>query len=142
VNWWQPTTQKEFGARTKCVIDQYSKYDDAGGKVSGERTVGENIADIGGTKLALAAYRSLRSSSKDTQVADGFTEDQQFFISFGQAWCSKELPDYSKMMNTVDVHSPSKWRVNGALQDTPDFAKAFRCKAGSKMAPAKACVVW
>ncbi|HEY4183041.1 MAG TPA: M13 family metallopeptidase [Kofleriaceae bacterium] len=142
VNWWQESTQKEFAARTKCVVDQYSKYEIAGTKVKGELTQGENIADIGGTKLALSAYRSLRSSSPDTQVADGFTEDQQFFISFGQAWCAKELPDYEKMLATVDPHSPPKWRVNGALQATPDFAKTFRCKAGSKMAPVKACVVW
>jgi predicted metalloendopeptidase len=141
-NWWQPSTQKEFGARTKCVVDQYSKYEIAGTHLKGELTQGENIADIGGTKLALSAYRSLRASSPDTQVADGFTEDQQFFISFGQAWCAKELPDYEKMLATVDPHSPPKWRVNGALSATPDFAKAFRCKMGSKMAPTNACVVW
>ena len=51
-------------------------------------------------------------------------------------------PDYEKLLATVDVHSPAKWRVNGALQATPEFSKAFRCKAGQKMVPAKQCVVW
>jgi predicted metalloendopeptidase len=46
------------------------------------------------------------------------------------------------MLTTVDPHSPPRWRVNGALSATPDFAKAFRCKAGAKMRPAKQCVVW
>jgi putative endopeptidase len=142
-NWWEPSTEKEFKARTKCVIDQYSKYEVVGGgKVNGANTVGENIADIGGVKLALAGYRALRSTAADTVVADGFTEDQQFFLGFGQAWCAKFRPDFEKMMATVDVHSPAKWRVNGALQATPEFARAFRCKAGAKMTPAKACVVW
>ncbi|HEY5945223.1 MAG TPA: M13 family metallopeptidase, partial [Kofleriaceae bacterium] len=100
-NWWQPETEKQFKQRTQCVIDQYKKYG-----LNGENTVGENIADIGGIKLSMAAYRSLRSSAPDTTVADGFTEDQQFFLSFGQAWCAKLRPEYEKMLITVDPHSP------------------------------------
>jgi putative endopeptidase len=142
-DWWQPETAKLFKARTQCVIDQYSQYEVAGGtKLNGANTVGENIADIGGVKLALAAYRALRSSATDTVVADGFTEDQQFFLGFGQAWCAKARPDYEKFLVNVDPHSPARWRVNGALSATPEFAKTFRCKATAKMRPANACVVW
>ncbi len=143
VNWWQPETEKLFKQRTQCVADQYGGYDvSGGGKLNGKQTLGENIADIGGIKLALAAYRSLRAPAEDTVVADGFTEDQQFFLGFGQAWCAKLRPDYEKMLSTIDVHSPPHWRVDGALSATPEFAKAFRCKAGQKMVPAKQCVVW
>jgi predicted metalloendopeptidase len=141
-DWWQPETQKQFKSRTQCVIDQYSKYQISGVNLNGANTVGENIADIGGVKLALAAYRSLRSSAPDTVVADGFTEDQQFFLGYGQAWCAKARPDYEKMLANLDVHSPAHWRVDGALSATPEFAKAFRCKAASKMRPTNACVVW
>ncbi|HEX5057710.1 MAG TPA: M13 family metallopeptidase, partial [Kofleriaceae bacterium] len=136
-NWWQPETEKQFKQRTQCVIDQYSKYG-----LNGANTVGENIADIGGVKLSLAGYRALRASAPETVVADGFTEDQQFFLAFGQVWCEKMRPEFEKMLATVDVHSSGRWRVNGTLSDTPDFAKAFRCKAGAKMRPANACVVW
>ncbi|MEO8846208.1 MAG: M13 family metallopeptidase [Kofleriaceae bacterium] len=141
-DWWKPETSKLFKQRTQCVIDQYSKYQVSGQNLNGANTVGENIADIGGVKLALAGYRALRSSAADTVVADGFTEDQQFFLGYGQAWCAKARPDYEKLMATVDVHSPAHWRVNGALSATPAFAKAFRCKASAKMRPANACVVW
>ena len=143
VNWWQPATEKQFKTRTQCVKDQYSAYTVAGGnKVNGALTAGENIADIGGVKLALAAYRGLRAAAPDTVVADGFTEDQQFFLGFGQAWCAKLRPEFEKLLTTIDPHSPAKWRVNGALTATPEFAKAFRCTAGKKMMPAKQCVVW
>ncbi len=142
-DWWKPETEKLFKQRTQCVIDQYSRYDVVGGgKLNGANTVGENIADIGGVKLALAGYRALRSSAPETVVADGFTEDQQFFLGFGQAWCAKMRPQYEKLIATVDVHSPAQWRVNGAVSATPEFARAFRCKAGAKMAPANQCVVW
>lgn len=141
-NWWQPETEKQFKQRTHCVIDQYGSYDAAGTKLNGKLTVGENVADIGGVKLALAAYRSLRADAPSTDVADGFTEDQQFFLSFAQAWCSKARPEYEAMLATIDTHSPPRWRVNGTLSATPDFAKAFRCKAGAKLRPQNACAVW
>ena len=142
-NWWEAETEKQFKSRTQCVIDQYGKYDViGGGHLNGANTLGENIADIGGVKLALEGYRSLRAPAPDTVIADGFTEDQQFFLGYGQAWCAKMRPDFEKLLATIDVHSPPKWRVNGALQATPEFGKAFRCKATAKMVPAKACVVW
>ncbi|HEU4613961.1 MAG TPA: M13 family metallopeptidase [Kofleriaceae bacterium] len=141
-NWWQPETERQFKQRTQCVVDQYSSYDAGGGKLNGKLTLGENIADIGGIKLALAAYRQLRASAPETDVADGFTEDQQFFLSVGQTWCAKMRPELESMLVTVDPHSPPRWRVNGSVSATPDFAKAFRCKAGAKMRPAKQCVVW
>ena len=141
-DWWQPETEKQFKQRTQCVIDQYSSYQVAGVKLNGANTVGENIADIGGIKLALNGMHALRASAPDTVVADGFTEDQQFFLAFGQAWCEKSRPEYEKLLATVDVHSSAQWRVNGAVSDTPDFAKAFGCKVGAKMRPKNACVVW
>ena len=141
-DWWQADTEKAFKARTQCVIDEYSQFEVSGTKLNGANTVGENIADIGGVKLALAAYRSLRAPAPDTVVADGFTEDQQFFLGFGQAWCAKMRPEYEKRAVMLDVHSPAKWRVNGALSSTPDFAKTWGCKAGAKMKPTNQCVVW
>jgi putative endopeptidase len=141
-NWWQPQTEKQFTARTQCVIDQYDRYDAAGAKVNGKLTVGENIADSGGIKLAYAAYKALRAQAPDTIVADGFTEDQSFFLAFGQAWCTKMRPETEKLQVNTDPHAPSQWRINGTLSSTPDFAKAFRCKAGAKLVPAKSCEVW
>jgi putative endopeptidase len=141
-DWWQAETEKKFNERTQCVKDQYSGYTIAGVKLNGDLTAGENIADIGGVKLAYSAYKQLRSSAPETIVADGFTEDQQFFLSTGQVWCAKERPEFEKMLATVDPHSPPKWRIDGTLADNPAFAKAFRCKLGSKMRPQKACVVW
>ncbi|HEX3757244.1 MAG TPA: M13 family metallopeptidase [Kofleriaceae bacterium] len=140
---WPPATEQQFRQRAQCVIDQYGGYEiGGGGRLDGAATADENIADIGGVKLAFAAYRQLRGAASDTVIADGFTEDQQFFVGFGQAWCAKARPDYERMLAMVAVHAPPRWRVNGALSATPEFARAFRCKTGSKMVPAKQCVIW
>jgi putative endopeptidase len=142
VNWWAAPTQREFKTRTQCVIDQYSRYEQAGMKVNGANTVGENIADIGGLKLALSGYRALRAGAPETVVAEGFSEDQQFFLAFAQSWCAKARPDFDKLLVTIDVHAPARWRVNGTLRATPAFGEAFRCKPRAPMVPVKMCEVW
>ncbi|MBK9264384.1 MAG: M13 family metallopeptidase [Polyangiaceae bacterium] len=142
-NWWQPEVAKKFEDKTSCVAQQYSSYEAIPGrKVNGELTLGENIADLGGMKLAFMAYRQLRKGAANMTVADGFTEDQQFFLAAGQAWCAKGRDEYLSMLVQTDPHSPPKFRVNGSVSSTPEFAQAFSCSEGSPMRPAKACSVW
>ncbi len=142
-NWWAAATAKRFKARTQCVVDQYSAYEAiAGVKVNGKLTAGENIADMGGIKLAFQAYRWLRRHAKTTAMADGFTEDQQFFLAYAQIWCSKMRPPEARRRAKVDPHSPPQHRVNGPLLNFPAFARAFSCKRGSTMNPKKLCRVW
>jgi hypothetical protein len=89
-NWWEPEVATQFLAKQQCVIEQYSGYEALPGlAINGQLTLGENIADMGGVKLAFHAYRALRAGAGDPAVADGFSEDQQFFLAVGQAWCAK-----------------------------------------------------
>ncbi len=142
-NWWLPEDKAKFDAKGTCVADQYSGYESIPGvKLNGRLTLGENIADIGGVKMAFAAYRKLRAGATETQVADGFSEDQQFFLGFGQAWCAKIRPETARTMAQIDPHSDARFRVNGPLADTPEFAAAFQCKPGAPMHPKDACQVW
>ena len=142
-NWWGPTDLTAFQDKGKCLAKQYSTFEVLPGKfVNGELTLGENIADIGGIKHAFLAYKKLRAKADTVFVADGLTEDQQFFVAVGQAWCSKDRPEEALKRLTDDVHAPPQWRVNGALRNLPQFATAFGCKAGAKMAPKDRCEIW
>jgi putative endopeptidase len=142
-SWWEPTVRKQFDARTGCIEKQYSNYEVLPGvKLKGDLTLGENIADAGGVKLAFHAYRLMRAGAEVVLVADGFTEDQQFFLSVGQVWCSEYREDFARLRAKTDTHSQPNWRVNGSLRNTPEFAEAFACPAGSPMRPASACSVW
>ncbi len=142
-DWWEAGTQEAFKSRTKCVDDQYSAYEVLpGAKINGQLTLGENIADAGGVKLAFQAYRSMRSAAPEEQIAEGFTEDQQFFISTGQIWCAKYRDEAAKLQVQTDPHSHPRYRVNGPLSHLPEFARAFQCKPGSKMVASKSCAVW
>jgi endothelin-converting enzyme/putative endopeptidase len=142
-DWWTPPVAKAFNDRAECVAKQYDGYTVLGDvHLNGHLTLGENIADIGGLKTAFAALHAARAGQPPAPKVAGFDEQQQFFIAFAQAWCGKYRDEYSRMLVTVDPHSPPQYRVNGTLTDTPEFAAAFQCKPGAKMAPQNRCTVW
>ncbi|MBA3459182.1 MAG: M13 family metallopeptidase [Deltaproteobacteria bacterium] len=141
--WWSKDDAAKFAEKGTCVADQYSTFEAMPkGYVNGRLTLGENIADMGGVKMAFKAYRSLRKDAAKLYVADGFSEDQQFFIAVAQAWCSKDRPAETQRRLISDVHAPPKFRVYGSLRNLPEFAEAFSCTAGTPMRPAKTCSVW
>ncbi len=142
-SWWTAAASANFKAKISCVDKQYSAYEALPGlHVNGALTLGENIADNGGLKLAFEAYRALRADANETVVADGLTEDQQFFLGFAQSWCAAYRPDFERMVVQTNPHSPPRFRVRGPLTNTPQFAAAFSCKEGAPMHPKNICAVW
>jgi putative endopeptidase len=140
-NWWTPEVRQHFEQKTSCVADQYGAYESLPGvKLDGRLTLGENIADLGGVKLAFLAYRALQG--KAAVAADPRAGDQQFFLSVGQTWCAKYRPELARMLARVDPHSPPRFRLQGPLSNMPEFAQAFSCPAGSPMQAKNACTVW
>jgi predicted metalloendopeptidase len=140
--WWDPETRKRFDARTQCVVDQYSAYENLGVKINGKLTLGENIADLGGLTLAFRAYRALREGAEERLLADGFDEDQQFFLSYGQSSCTKWREARERTLLQTGTHSPRKYRVNGPVTNMPEFASAFSCAEGTALNPKQRCEVW
>ncbi len=141
--WWPEEVMKGFEERTQCMSGYYAQYEALPGlHLNGDLTNGENIADVGGTKLAYHAYRAVREKAPRRFVADGFTEDQQFFLALGQAWCEKSSDEFMKMLVATDPHSPPRFRVIGTVSSLPEFGDAFACRPGSKMRPEKICKVW
>ena len=141
-DWWTEKDGQEFEKRAGCIADEYSGFtavDDL--KLNGKLTLGENTADNGGARISLMA---LEKSMKDKDIGkiDGYTPQQRFFLGFARVWCEKRRPEYSRMMVSVDPHSPGKFRVNGVVQNMPEFQKAWGCKAGQPMVSANACRVW
>jgi putative endopeptidase len=140
-DWWTPTDAKEFQQRVACVDDQYSSFTVAPGvHINGKLTLGENTADNGGVRVALMAL--LDTIGNDTKKIDGFTPEQRFFLAFGQVWCSNEREESVRLQVATDPHSPPKFRVNGVVQNSPEFRQAFSCKAGQAMVKDNICRVW
>jgi putative endopeptidase len=144
-NWWSKPTREKFEQAAQCVVDQYAAYEAVPGvKLNGKLTAGENIADVGGVKLGFKAYQAWRSaqSVRPPTEVDGFSDDQLYFMSYAQSWCSKLTPEILQVMAHSNPHSPPEWRVKGVVVDQPGFADAFQCRAGAPMRPEKSCTVW
>ena len=140
-DWWTPVDAKEFQQRAACVDDEYSSFEVAPGvHVNGKLTLGENTADNGGVRVALMAL--LNMIGKGGKKIDGFTPEQRFFLAFGQVWCSNDREESLRLQVATDPHAPPKFRVNGVVQNMPEFREAFSCKAGQPMVKANVCRVW
>jgi predicted metalloendopeptidase len=146
-DWWSKPTKAEFQKAAQCVVEQYARYEAVPGvNLNGKLTSGENIADIGGVKLGFQAYEAWRAKQKapPPREVDGFSDDQLYFLAYGQSWCSKMTPETLETRAHSDPHSPPRWRVNGVVVNLPAFAEAYRCAAGTPMNPGaeKICSVW
>jgi putative endopeptidase len=135
-DWWTKESADAYEKRRKAVVDQYNEYEPLPGlHVNGELTQGENIADIGGVKLAYAALQKAldKHPEERNKKIDGFTPEQRFFLAFAGIWRQKIRDEDQKLRLNTDPHSPGHFRVNGPLSDLPEFAKAFNVPDGSPM---------
>ena len=145
-DWWTESDGKEFEKRASCIADEYSNFvavDDL--KLNGRLTLGENTADNGGARIALMALRAMiaaDNSAKAGDKIDGYTPEQRFFLGFGRVWCEKRRPELARTLVNTDPHSPGRYRVNGVVQNMPEFQQAWGCKAGQAMVRENACRVW
>lgn len=132
-NWWTEADKKAYQARTDLIVKQYDAYEPLPGeRVNGKLTVGENIADLGGLKIAFAAWKK-SLGGKPAPAIDGFTGEQRFFLGAAQVWRNHIRPEALSMRLKTDPHSPGQQRVIGPLSNLPEFYEAFGCGEGSPM---------
>ncbi len=132
-DWWTEEDRSEFMRRAQVLVDQFDEYAVFDGlHVNGRLTLGENIADFGGLKIAYAALREALAG-RDTAPIDGFSPEQRFFLSWATVWRTSYTDEYLRLIVTTDPHSPARARVNGPLANLPAFAAAFAIAHGSPM---------
>jgi predicted metalloendopeptidase len=129
-DWWTAEDAKRYEERAKRMVTQYAGYEGVEGlKLNGELTLGENISDLGGLKIAyLALQKALRDRPQGR--IDGLTPEQRFFLSYAQTWRNNMRAEQERMRILTDTHSPPRFRVKGPLANMPEFAQAFSCDAG------------
>jgi len=135
-DWWTKKSAAEYDKRRKAVVAQYNEYEPLPGlHVNGELTQGENIADLGGVKLAYAALQKAldKNPREREKKIDGLTPEQRFFLSYATIWKSKQRDEDLKLRLNTDPHSPARYRVDGPLSNLSEFQKAFSVPEGSTM---------
>lgn len=140
-DWWTEADGKAFEERASCMVDQYAGYQAGGVNVNGKLTLGENIGDNGGIRIAYMAWKE-SLGGKESPVIGSLTGDQRFFIGWANAWCNNSTEDALRNQIQTDTHSPGEFRAVGPLLNMQEFQQAFECKAGDLMVPEKRCEVW
>jgi len=131
-DWWTEADRAEFDSRAQVLVDQFDAYEVAEDlHVNGRLTLGENIADLGGLTIALAALRKVLPT--DAPLIDGMTAEQRFFLSWATVWHTNYTDEYARLLVNIDPHSPARARVNAPLANLPAFAAAFQIADGSPM---------
>ncbi len=134
-SWWTPEDEKNYGARAALIEKQYSGYIAVDMlKINGKLTMGENIADLGGLKIAyLALQKSLEGKPPPSKIG-GYTAEQRFFLAFAQGWRRNMRPEAVRLQIATDPHSPARFRVLGPLSNMPEFFSAFGCEGRRSLA--------
>ncbi|ETV64084.1 hypothetical protein H257_18976, partial [Aphanomyces astaci] len=145
-SWWSNATNITFKTKAQCLSDQYANFvvksDLTGavlGNISGQRSLGEAIADNGGLKTSFRAYHEYLKKFPSQYTEE--TGDKLFYLSFAQVRCSKNTDSYLRG-SLGWKHPPDRFRVTGALQNNAEFARVFNCPIGSKLNPSKKCLLW
>lgn len=146
-NWWTAASERRFEERTNALVGQYDSYSPYPGlHLNGKTTLAENIGDLTGVSLAYRAYRLYLNDhpSMRNKIRDGFTDDQRYFLSWGQTW--RYLAPESAIRYIVQngYHSPAPYRVNGVVRNVDAWYKAFSVTPGQKLylPPAERVRLW
>ena len=124
-NWWTKEDSVRFREKTKVMEEFFDSIEVLPGlHANGKLTLGENIADHGGIKVAFQAYKN---ATKDAPLADidGFTPDQRFFIAYANLWAASIRDEQIRVATKTDPHALGEWRVNGALPQIDAWYEAF-----------------
>ncbi len=131
-DWWTKNDADKFKVRADQVVAQYNAFtvlDTV--HVNGKLTLGENLADLGGTNIAYEAFKRTKEGQSGAKI-DGFTPDQRFFLSWAQVWRGLQRPEAAAQRILTDPHSPEQYRCNAPISNIDAWYAAFNIQPGDK----------
>lgn len=147
-NWWTEEDAAAFKERTDILVEQFNKIVVLPAKdgqpavmADGALSLGENIADQGGLRVAYTALQNSFAVNGEPAPIDDFTAAQRFYISYATIWGQNIRDEEAARLTKVDVHSLGKNRVNATLRNVDDFYQAFGITDGKMFLPAEERVV-
>lgn len=123
-NWWSEQDYKEFEKLQEQVVNYYNQYKINGKAVNGNKTVSENIADLGAVSCIVDIAKSKGATDEELK---------EVFEAYANIWASKSTEEYTKLLLIMDTHSPDKVRVNAVLSSIEEFYKVYDITENDEM---------
>ena len=147
-NWWTEADAAAFKAKTDVLVKQFDAIEVLPAKegqpaiyANGSLSLGENIADQGGLRVAWTAYRNSLEGKSAPAPIDGFTDAQRFYLGYATLWAQNIRDEEIARLTKLDVHSLGKWRVNATLRNLQSFYDAFGITDGAMFMPEEERVI-
>ena len=132
-DWWTADDAARFTKLADGLAAQFDAIEVAPGvHANGRFTLGENIADQGGLRVAMTAYKNSQKGKKAKKI-DGFTPEQRFYLGYANLWAGNIRDEEILVRTKTDPHSLGRNRVNASLRNIAPFFDAFKIKAGDPM---------
>ncbi|WP_289712827.1 M13 family metallopeptidase [uncultured Muribaculum sp.] len=138
-DWWTPEDAAAFNELTKGLVAQFDAVEVLPGlHANGQYTLGENIGDQGGLRVAYTAFMDSQKAKgvdvkSDSAKIDGYTPEQVFYMNYANLWAGNIRDEEIRSLTTGDVHSLGVNRVNVTLRNIAPFLEAFSIKEGDPM---------
>ena len=118
-NWWTKKDKNEFKKLNHKVVKYYNKYNEFG-----ERTLGENIADLGAMNITISIADDNNATNEDYK---------EIFETYAKDWCFQRSSYYNSYVKGIDVHASGKARTNAVISSTDKFYEVYNIKEKDKM---------
>ena len=147
-NWWTEADAEAFKAKTDILVKQFDAIevlpatdDQPAIHANGALSLGENIADQGGLRVAWTAYHNSLEGKEAPAPIDGFTDAQRFYLGYAALWAQNIRDEEIARLTKLDVHSLGKWRVNATVRNLQSFYDAFGITDGAMFLPEEERVI-
>ena len=147
INWWTEADAEAFQKKSQVLVEQFNKIEvlpatDESPAVmaDGALSLGENIADQGGLRVAFTALKNALGETTPEPI-DGFTAEQRFYLAYAALWGQNIREAEKARLTKVDVHSLGENRVNATLKNLQSFYDAFSITEGKMFMPEEERVI-
>ena len=146
-NWWTEADAEAFKAKTDILVKQFdaievlpAQGDQPAIHANGSLSLGENIADQGGLRVAYTAMKNAQNGVEPKPI-DGFTAEQRFYLAYAALWAQNIRDEEIARLTKLDVHSLGKWRVDATVRNLQTFYDAFDITDGAMFMPEEERVI-
>ena len=147
INWWTEADAEAFQQKSQVLVEQFNKIEvlpateeSPAVMADGALSLGENIADQGGLRVAFTALKNALGETTPEPI-DGFTAEQRFYLAYATLWGQNIREAEKARLTKVDVHSLGENRVNATLKNLQSFYDAFGITEGKMFMPEEERVI-